>query len=69
MSELIIQIKDMRKAGHCVSGIRDFMKLHDLDMRTFVRQGLPVSAFDGIVDANLEEVKLIAQERAGKETK
>lgn len=35
-----ITITDIRLAGHCVSGARDWFRAYDLDFRDFIRNGI-----------------------------
>lgn len=37
---VIVTITDIRMAGHCVSGARDWFKAYDLDFRDFIRNGM-----------------------------
>lgn len=51
MSERIT-IDDVRLAGHCVAGARDWFGRHGLDFRDFIRNGIAEETFlasgDGI---------------------
>ena len=38
-----ITISDARNVGYCVSGCRHWAKLHKLDLRDFVENGIPAS--------------------------
>lgn len=33
-------ISDIRRAGHCVAGAREWFRLHRLDFRAFLREGI-----------------------------
>lgn len=35
-----ITINDIRRAGHCVKGAREWFERHDLDFREFVKNGI-----------------------------
>lgn len=35
-----ITITDIRQAGHCVSGSRDWFRAYNLDFRDFIRNGI-----------------------------
>ena len=35
-----VTITDIRLAGHCVAGARDWFKAYDLDFREFIRNGM-----------------------------
>ena len=39
MSDLIVTIAHVRAAGLCVNGTRVWFARHDLDFRTFLREG------------------------------
>lgn len=40
MSEEIVTINDIRRAGHCVAGAKSWFSLHGLDFRGFLREGI-----------------------------
>jgi hypothetical protein len=63
MPEVRVTMDDLRVAGHCAPGIVKFFESHSLDLRRLVREGLPLSEFEGIDDVNLERVKTIAADR------
>ena len=66
MSEpLRITIDDVRRAGHCVRGARRWFEAHDLDFRTFLKEGLPAQAFLDTEDALGIQVVERTIERAG----
>ena len=37
-----IDINDIRQAGHCVRGAREWFERHDLDFRAFLKGGIDV---------------------------
>lgn len=37
---VIVTITDIRLAGHCVSGTREWFNAYDLDFRDFIRNGM-----------------------------
>ncbi len=59
----IVTITDIRKAGHCPSGARDWFKAHDLDFRAFLAHGLPASTLLATGDAYAEQVVSRKRER------
>lgn len=46
-----IYIKDIRDAGHCVKGTRDWFDRHGLDFRKFLREGISEEEFTTKGDA------------------
>lgn len=66
-----ITISDVRNAGFCVSGLRDFADEHGLDFRDFVKNGIDSQVLidlrqQGIVEIilNYREAKQATQENA-----
>lgn len=55
--------RDCLDAGFCIDGQRRFCNRHGIDFRSFVKSGLPESAFDGIVDANLSRALAVGRAR------
>ena len=49
--ELRITINDIRDAGHCVRGARDWFEAHGLDFKAFLREGIDEETFVGTGDA------------------
>lgn len=52
----IVTITDIRKAGHCAAGARDWFREHDLDFRDFLTNGLPASTLLATGDALAQQV-------------
>lgn len=46
----LVTMRDVRGAGFCSSGARQFFNLHSLDWSKFLKEGLPVTVFEGIED-------------------
>lgn len=63
MTEVRITMSDLRQAGHCAPGVRDFFKKHNCDLRKLAREGLTMEDVAHIRDANLDRVIQIAEER------
>lgn len=40
-----ISIADIRAAGHCVKGVREWFERHDLDFRGFLKDGIEEEEF------------------------
>lgn len=64
-----LTIHDLRKAGFCVSGIRDHYKDMGLDMtfKEFVRQGLDLDIARGLDDAHAQRGVQAAEARIAAE--
>lgn len=64
---LIVTINDAAAIGYCRKGCRRFAERYGLDYPTFLSQGLPVSAFDGIDDSMVTAVIEQAKKRMESE--
>ena len=51
-----ITLKDCCHAGHCIPGLREWFKNHDLDFRDFVRNGITVSRLRSLKDGQSDDV-------------
>lgn len=51
-----IYINDIRKQGYCVNGIKDFCKLHGINFRDFIKNGIQEEDVAGIDDAMLQRI-------------
>lgn len=51
-----VTIDDIRKAGHCVKGAREWFARHGLDFRDFVRNGIDEETFLASGDAMAREI-------------
>ena len=49
---------------NCVPGIRLWADRHGIELRTFLREGLPIEAVEQIDDAFAQRVAAIAREEA-----
>lgn len=68
MTEPRVTITDIVQAGYCVSGIRDWMKNHGMDIREFIRDGgMPISEAEKIDDAIAQRCVAVAKKREGIE--
>ena len=63
MEDPIITINDIRKTGHCVSGIKSWFALHDLDFRSFVQSGVSASVLLATGDGLAHDVVSKVQDR------
>jgi hypothetical protein len=53
---MIITINDVRAAGHCARGARDWFEGHGLDFRAFLRDGISARRVLAIGDGLAEQV-------------
>lgn len=58
-----ITITDIRAAGHCVSGARDWFARHRLDFRAFLKNGIAEEEFLATGDSLAAEVIKHKRER------
>jgi hypothetical protein len=58
-----LRLKDGIDAGLCVSGQREFCRLHGIDFRRFAREGIEEAELAGIEDANLARALKFARKR------
>lgn len=58
-----IIVQDARDLGICISGIKEMCKLHDLDFRAFIRDGVESDDIKHIDDDNLRNVIEHARKR------
>lgn len=56
LDTLRISITDIRSAGHCVAGARDWFVTRDLDFRAFLRDGISARDFLASGDEQAEQV-------------
>lgn len=59
----VITINDVRLAGHCSAGARDWFAHNDLDFRDFIRNGAPASVLLAVPD-NALAVQVIERKKA-----
>jgi len=60
---MIITINDIRAAGHCVRGAREWFDRHGLDFRDFVKNGIDEQRFLASGDALAARVVEMKRER------
>lgn len=60
-SERVIRIEDVRRAGHCPSGARTWFKLHGIDFRDFVKNGVRADVLLATNDAQARQVVALAE--------
>lgn len=53
---MLITITDIRLAGHCVAGARDWFNAYGLDFRHFIRHGIDADVLLATGDALAEQV-------------
>jgi hypothetical protein len=56
-----VTVTELRRAGHCASGIRRWFEAHDLDFRDFLKNGIEEETLrqtgDGQVLMALDQIK------------
>ncbi|WP_239522894.1 hypothetical protein [Stenotrophomonas maltophilia] len=50
----------------CAAGIRSWMDRHELNLRQFLDEGLPVEQFEALDDAFAQRLAAIAREEASR---
>lgn len=58
-----LSIDDVRLAGHCVGGARDWFKRHGLNFRDFLKNGLDAETALSVGDGMAEQVVQRKMER------
>lgn len=61
-----IRINDVRRAGHCVRGAKDWFDRHGLDFRAFLKNGIDEAELIASGDAMAARVVDIARDRRGE---
>ena len=61
MGDLIIKMRDVRKAGMCSAGARSFFLLNNLDWQAFLRDGIESDRLLATGDAMAIQVVRIAE--------
>lgn len=56
MNEIRVTINDVRMAGYCGSGLREFCDAHGINLPKLIREGLPVEELEKIEDARIHNV-------------
>jgi hypothetical protein len=65
IDRLIITIDDVRSAGHCARGARQWFDGHGLDFRAFLHNGIPARQVLAIGDGLADQVIARTLERRG----
>lgn len=60
---VLVRVSDLRACKFCMAGSRDFFLRHDLDWRTFVREGIPAEELESTGDAMALKVAEVARGR------
>lgn len=63
MSEIRVTMTDVRAAGYCASGLKDWMDGHGFDIRDFVKNGMAVEDMEATGDEHGLRVAEKARER------
>jgi len=56
MSDDIVTIADVRKAGYCVRGSREAARLRGIDFKDFLKNGIPVKKIEHMNDAMVQHI-------------
>lgn len=56
MTERRITITDIRRAGHCAAGAREWFEAHGIDFRAFLKDGVPVDQLKALHDGFADQV-------------
>jgi hypothetical protein len=64
---VIVTTEDLRKSRFCVTGTRRWMEHYGLDMKVFLREGLPSELFEKTGDAQGLRLVEIAKKRVQNE--
>lgn len=67
--DVIVTVKDMRKAGYCRRGSHLYSEVCGLDWMDFLKNGISASKLRGNGDALAEKVIDIAKQRIATEAK
>lgn len=62
MSEIIVRIEHVRKAGLCTRGARQWFRMRALDYMQFLKDGLPISRIEAVGDSLSAKVCAAARE-------
>ena len=66
MSREIITIADVREAGYCVKGAREWFRLKGLDFKGFLANGIAVETVAAMDDAMVQHILKIKRENNGR---
>lgn len=71
MIDRVITVTDLRRAGHCATGIKNWFDTQQLDFKDFLKNGIPAKTLydtgDGQVLAALKRVEERDASRGEKE--
>jgi len=63
----LLTIQDCRDAGFCINpGVKEACKLHGVDFRQLVREGVPLESVENIDDVSVQRAVSIAKARIEK---
>lgn len=64
-----LTVSDVRAAGFCVKGLRDWFRDNnvDIDFRTFLREGVDIEYAENVEDPLVQRAVEIAKQRAAHE--
>ncbi len=61
-----VTVADIRQAGFCVSGIKQFCQQHNIDFRELIKDGIDITELEHIDDIMVKQVIEQAIERGNK---
>lgn len=61
---MMITVNDVRRAGVCVNGLREFFTRHELDLQAFIENGIEARKLIATGDAMAIKVVTLAMEAA-----
>ena len=64
-SAILVRIEDVRAAGLCVSGARQWFASNGLDFREFLKEGLPAPVLAALGDSLADRAIAAAELRHG----
>lgn len=65
---MIVIVQDSRDLGMCLDAQRDWFRKHDLDFRSYIRNGIDEEALLAVDDENAHRVVARAHERVRNQT-
>ena len=60
---MIVTVDDVRKAGYCVRGIREWARTYNLDFNDFIHNGIDVAVLEPLNDAMADRIIKLKRER------
>lgn len=65
--DFIVTARDVRAAGFCITpGLKGFLEARGIELRDFIRDGLPAKSLLAFQDARADRAVAKARERLGR---